>query len=659
MAVAEADIARVKNDQELLADDVHLRNLVLNAAGSAITDIDIDESTITGEVMRTMEGASQISLTAHDFGRAVTRSASLQDAEGKLRTIDIKLDGLDYRLARMSKQGDDVVFTFEDRFVSRLRAKKGPRKLGRRGKGTTRAEAILLLVRSVKAEKIPVRIHELHKTQPLRRPSKREKREQRDKDRKQGFPSDFSMSGVTKPMLKQINTCLEVAEEVGANERATLAMLVAGFGESGFDPSQTDFATHTHKGVFQSNQIPQYDTAQQAKYFLIGGRSFRDGAIKTVRQHPNWTVGMVAEWVEVSGAGGNHYQQHFSKARKLLDAWGGVSESGGKDHTKTVRKPYQFRVQKKESYWAAIQRMAGEVHWRAFVSGGVFHYISEEDLFKSRPRFTLSERHDGVVNIDFDYDYRKKAQRATATVRINRYQIPPGTTIMLEDMGPANGKWLVLSTTRNLFSAEATVELKKPMQEWGEPRNETKEKRVKKDGPEYGHGGLYTGDLKYPANVRGSYIGGPAAHASRAWGNWQSDNAVDIGFPVGTNLYAVQDGVVVKLGGSWSGGSGNPDGYNITIKSNNRYWFYTHLKARHKDIKVGARVKAGQYVGESGAANGVPHLHLGTAVTMGEGKPYKENPAKMLGWEGGKAPDFRGRSKGKGPTPKKNTLGPN
>lgn len=138
-----------------------------------------------------------------------------------------------------------------------------------------------------------------------------------------------------------------------------------------------------------------------------------------------------------------------------------------------------------------------------------------------------------------------------------------------------------------------------------------------------GGGSFQSGDegLTYPLERKGHSLGGVAAHMQRAWGNWQSDNAVDIGVPRGLKVYAVADGQIVKLGGAWNGGSGNPDGYNITLRTASNSWFYTHLQSR-VNLTVGRRVKAGDVLGHSGAANGVNHLHI--ACEHGD-------PEKMLG----------------------------
>jgi murein DD-endopeptidase MepM/ murein hydrolase activator NlpD len=100
---------------------------------------------------------------------------------------------------------------------------------------------------------------------------------------------------------------------------------------------------------------------------------------------------------------------------------------------------------------------------------------------------------------------------------------------------------------------------------------------------------------------------------------------VDIAVPKGTNVYCVESGKIIRLGGAWRGGTGNPDGYNITIDNGSgRQWFYTHLM-RRADLKIGQQVAEGDFFGKSGAANGVEHLHI--AVNHGD-------PEILLGLKG-------------------------
>lgn len=108
----------------------------------------------------------------------------------------------------------------------------------------------------------------------------------------------------------------------------------------------------------------------------------------------------------------------------------------------------------------------------------------------------------------------------------------------------------------------------------------------------------------------GADLGGPAGHlAKRDSGeNWQSNNAWDIGIPVGTPIYAVADGTV----GSQIGvSSSRPnDGSRLTLSIPGNAYYYAHLS--QLAVKAGQKVKAGQLLGYSGVSqNGAPHLHIG------------------------------------------------
>lgn len=127
----------------------------------------------------------------------------------------------------------------------------------------------------------------------------------------------------------------------------------------------------------------------------------------------------------------------------------------------------------------------------------------------------------------------------------------------------------------------------------------------------------------YPLAIHGTDLGGVAAHMARPFGNWQSDNAVDIGVPRGTAVLAVGSGTIEKFGGHWDGtGQSNPNGFNVTLRTVDNTWFYTHLMQCDPNLEVGDHVTVGQVLGQSGAANGVDHLHIGSE---------HGDPEKLLG----------------------------
>lgn len=112
------------------------------------------------------------------------------------------------------------------------------------------------------------------------------------------------------------------------------------------------------------------------------------------------------------------------------------------------------------------------------------------------------------------------------------------------------------------------------------------------------------------ADIRVIGIPGAGTHTL---GNWQSDNAVDLSVPVGTAVIATCDGIVGPGLGPSSGGL-NPaarfGGLRVTLNCAANSFWYGHLSAYSPGIVAGTVVVRGQEIGRSGAANGVPHLHL-------------------------------------------------
>lgn len=118
----------------------------------------------------------------------------------------------------------------------------------------------------------------------------------------------------------------------------------------------------------------------------------------------------------------------------------------------------------------------------------------------------------------------------------------------------------------------------------------------------------------YPLANRGPLIGYPG-QGTHSWSaspnNWQSDRAVDIRIAEGTKVLAYCDGVIDPAAGYGYLSNENPRfaGQRFTLKAKdggNRF-YYAHLRTIL--VPKGATVKAGQVLGYSGSANGVPHLH--------------------------------------------------
>lgn len=115
--------------------------------------------------------------------------------------------------------------------------------------------------------------------------------------------------------------------------------------------------------------------------------------------------------------------------------------------------------------------------------------------------------------------------------------------------------------------------------------------------------GQVSGGLACPVDQPRSY--------SDTWGaarsGGRSHMGVDILAPMGTPLRAYESGTITRLNNSSLGGIS----IYMTGASGNQY-YYTHLSRYVSSVSVGNKVSAGQhigFVGDSGNAAGIPHLH--------------------------------------------------
>lgn len=107
---------------------------------------------------------------------------------------------------------------------------------------------------------------------------------------------------------------------------------------------------------------------------------------------------------------------------------------------------------------------------------------------------------------------------------------------------------------------------------------------------------------------------GPTNHASRALGDWQSDNATDIFSPAGTIVYSITKGTVSKVGGEENDNEGKIYGSSVTVKGTDGYpdIFYTHM--RNVNVSVGQEVVVGTAIAEISDWVDNPsstHVHVG------------------------------------------------
>lgn len=115
--------------------------------------------------------------------------------------------------------------------------------------------------------------------------------------------------------------------------------------------------------------------------------------------------------------------------------------------------------------------------------------------------------------------------------------------------------------------------------------------------------------LGAPGKIIGTpYQGTHAVAFNRAGGsdNWQSENAIDIGVPVGTPVYAFEAGTIDPNAYGPQGG-GRFAGLRLNLLGADPA-FYGHLS--RLAVRPGQRVTPGTLLGYSGSASGVNHLHF-------------------------------------------------
>jgi len=460
---------------------------VLDVGGRRVRNLDrrIDGSITGGSLERTIDGASTLTITLHDPQRVLLRSGAFG------RSSEVRLDRLYWRLAKVSKTGDDLTLTFEDREVSLLRAKRGPKKPAPRSK-VTRAEFALSLVREVKAGGgITFVCPELHVRQKVAGiDSKKAERTDasRATNREKGLSRSVALTvkgaAASTEQKRNAERVLDVADSLDADDRATLALLQACIVESTI--RNLNYGDRDSRGILQVRDgtaagmsINNRDVSECANAFLTRG-FYHDpelgggGAIALARRHPDVSTGRIAQATQGS-ARPAEYDKWYAEAKQWLKAYTGSDVSDTRELTRKL--PYQFRRGgtdgSVEDSWTCLQRLAQEVNWRCFMSAGSLYFVSETTLLRAKPRLVVSEDTPGVLGIDFDVDVGKPLSEVTITARASRWIAAPGAVVQLEDCGPADGRWLVSSIERGLFDATATITLRRPTQPLPEPAPET------------------------------------------------------------------------------------------------------------------------------------------------------------------------------------------
>lgn len=471
-------------------------DVILDVVRKASRDVDISQAITGGELERTMEGASTLTLQVLDAHRVLLRSPDLQ------RKIDLEYDGNWWRLVKVSKSGDAVTLTFEDRDVAFLRTHTKPRKVAR--DKMTRAEFVRSLAREVKASHIDFYSPEVHERQPIGKAAqdakpKRRKESDRQDRRQKGLmhAAGLTVKGVraTAEQRRNAQRVLDVADTLKAGPKATEALMIAVIAESliknltGGDASSVGIlqllSMHLHGST--STHGGRRDIELVCRMFLRDGFTGPGGAMKLASKNPSWDAADVTATVQGNRDGAASYRPWIAEARKWIAAYGGPTGTDTGGVSGSVRhKRYEFtrgQAGKKEDSWTAIQRLADEVRWRAFMDNGRLYFVSEDRLITSQARYVISEDDDGVNWIDFDVDQGKVGAELTVSCRAGLFAVRVGSVMAVQGLGIANGRYLVSSVRRSLFSTDTEITLKAPTPKLPEPEAERIEVRSKSKRP--------------------------------------------------------------------------------------------------------------------------------------------------------------------------------
>jgi murein DD-endopeptidase MepM/ murein hydrolase activator NlpD len=597
-------------------------------------------------LVRDMEASSELTVPIFDPTLEVLEKTLLSEK------FDAYVDDLRFRYVGASKSGPSVTLNFEDQTIARLRELKGPKRAFRAKQ--TRANFICGLVEELKPE-VPIFCPQRHEKQPIEKeePSKSERQSKKKEKEAEETPGGkglgdtkgLNIEGVPlSPSQKELaNTALTIANQVGAKFQVQVALVAALIDESTLGAATPQNVLAAEQEV-NGEGAPVGTAEEEISGFLTGKPKWTGpGAIAYYNANPGATFYEIAQETQASGAGKStkgaaNYGKYADEARQIVEAFGGATGSTI-DSSEEVTEPYTFKVGKKETYWGAIQRLAKEVEWRAFVVEGRFFFISEPELSRGQVQLAIErepgKRHPktrGIIEVDFEYDVNLPTTEATVTAMAEHWEVRPGGVVTLAGYGPASlgpgdappeegatiglssgvkasthegkGRYLVsrieTDLTGDVKARVVTVTLVKPTQPLPEKRAT---KRT-----------INSGGSTTPAveGAPGEYVN-PFPHGE--WERSRIDQGVDfVNNSASSKVLAIGKGEVVAIGApGWPAGGGVL--YKLLDGPHQGDYVYAYENVR-PHVSVGDQISAGQTIATM-LGTGYPWIELGFADSSG------------------------------------------
>lgn len=584
-------------------------------------DVFLDPGLTTTDYELAIDGAPSVTIGVQDKNRGLLKSGLLDaNDDGRLDTdLDLTLDGGLYRLSSLQKAGDTFTLTFGDLAVSVAQHTRGHIKPRNQDHVAFARRLVTQLgFEFVTPTGVPV-VADSPSTLATKNA-----RKQSDNRREPGVPdqADVTVKGHKASALQKRNmdTVLGVCAQEHAGPKASLACVVACIVESEF--LNLPGGDRDSKGILQlrvglHGEATASSIVKSVRAFLNKGFTGKGGAAALAKKHPEWTAGQIAQAVQGSDFPAR-YDIYLAEGRKIIAAFDGgdTTTNTSRSTTRTSgRSPVQVGTSEdpEESYWAALQRIATERGYRCFVIRNTFYYGREQDFIRSRARAVISEQDDGIDAIDGLWAPNAEVNESVVTARANLWAAPPGTPVIVTDLGPLSGRWLIVGFRRSRFSKQAEITMRrgtallKP-----EPSQSTGSASVRS-----------TSSSTSRRSLTGAKPGIPVTKLTRTGEPHETAGlsgypARDYFAPAGSPVVAPVAGKILRFSGhdpanGPTDGVHGPFGYSIYLQGDDGKTYYlTHLGSR--TCRVGEHVSQGQQIGTVGDYarwGGADHVHMG------------------------------------------------
>lgn len=488
--------------REAMGEDVDFKSFAARLSG--LVKVDLEEHITAAKIARTIEGASTITVTVNDFNRSLLRSGLLS------QRLDVDIDGLWFRMTQVDKSSDDLDLIFQDREIEILRTYHNWR-IAQRGQ-MTRAEFVLSMIREVKEFNIPVVIPELHKVQPIEKYAGDLIGTDTIINKSKGISPDINTAAqdahrhgetntnvdptiltvkgatATSEQIQNANIALMTGDSMGVSRKLKVIAIMTAITESRIINNPGGDADSA--GLYQ--QRPGWGSYLDRTDVETSSRLFYKAALKVEAANPDQAYWFIcAETQHPREDLRREYAKWRVEAERFVNAYGDVGipvndanamSTSLQTYGGSAKGPFYFyrgkivdkrglKIRKPENTWDCIQRLGDEVDWRGFFVSGRFYFISEADLFKQQPAATITEFTEGISSFDFSYDNHKKSATIDIEAEVGRWQIPPGSVVVIKEAGPVDGRWLVNDYERDLIGSNkiAKITLKKPRPQLPEP----------------------------------------------------------------------------------------------------------------------------------------------------------------------------------------------